>query len=556
MEKNSVFESDLKTIGLPNPYGQCNNNAISSTGRSKGHNFGTFSLFAGFEDGNVIDDIKDLTVSSPDETGIGRRYFPMDSFPHTSYPGMILLSESRRHSCGHCNKVFQSHQQLQQHDLVHSGERKYRCSYCDRAFKQLSHLQQHHRIHTGEKPYRCPLDGCDRAFPQLSNLQHHLRKHDKMVTPGHLCCVCGSSYPSEAVLRNHVLKIHHAETVSSHATVSGSTQSELLRHISTGSAPTTCSLQITPQNLHVTTHNQSAANCHEWYAIPQPKYAKLHENLQDPSLFGLNVVETPAQKTERYFQERKGPKCKSILDESNITKATCLDHIRQENKSHCKMEINRKLKRPLQVHPTRRIGHDIYSFNKSGLFDTGKAYCFPRRNIRDKLNMEITDSCANSSFSRNKKLLRMNNDSIHHILDGEINQEFESNIKTDRHTDLKYHNSNEHRATITKLEFNLALHASISGEENTVLCQNINNDFRKHNQADRMKNIAMQEQKQIICNRTCSVGVVGGASRSRKRKLTNPKRIYQSDQSTSQSLLSEVASFPNDLDSDVANESE
>lgn len=67
-------------------------------------------------------------------------------------PDHIIVDKDRRHVCPHCYKGFRSRQQLNQHNLVHSGVRKYHCLYCERAFKQLSHLQQHHRIHTG-KPF-------------------------------------------------------------------------------------------------------------------------------------------------------------------------------------------------------------------------------------------------------------------------------------------------------------------------------------------------------------------------------------------------------------------
>ena len=65
-------------------------------------------------------------------------------------PDHMITDKDRRHVCPHCYKGFRSRQQLNQHNLVHSGIRKYHCQYCERAFKQLSHLQQHHRIHTGK----------------------------------------------------------------------------------------------------------------------------------------------------------------------------------------------------------------------------------------------------------------------------------------------------------------------------------------------------------------------------------------------------------------------
>ena len=76
-----------------------------------------------------------------------------DSLSNAGYPPNHLLTDKdRRHVCPHCYKGFRSRQQLNQHNLVHSGVRKYHCLYCERAFKQLSHVQQHHRIHTG-KPF-------------------------------------------------------------------------------------------------------------------------------------------------------------------------------------------------------------------------------------------------------------------------------------------------------------------------------------------------------------------------------------------------------------------
>ncbi|XP_052819842.1 uncharacterized protein LOC128245671 [Mya arenaria] len=125
-------------------------------------------------------------------------------------PEHIIVDKDRRHVCPHCYKGFRSRQQLNQHNLVHSGLRKYHCLYCERAFKQLSHLQQHHRIHTGEKPYRCPLDGCDKAFAQMSNLQHHMRQHDK-TTFGQkqcMCPFCDRGYASEKSLKSHLSKMH------------------------------------------------------------------------------------------------------------------------------------------------------------------------------------------------------------------------------------------------------------------------------------------------------------------------------------------------------------
>lgn len=75
---------------------------------------------------------------------------PVNNHSNSVLPEHIIVDKDRRHVCPHCYKGFRSRQQLNQHNLVHSGVRKYHCLYCERAFKQLSHLQQHHRIHTGQ----------------------------------------------------------------------------------------------------------------------------------------------------------------------------------------------------------------------------------------------------------------------------------------------------------------------------------------------------------------------------------------------------------------------
>lgn len=142
--------------------------------------------------------------------GGGNNPHPMNGHGNSVIPEHLIIDKDRRHVCPHCYKGFRSRQQLNQHNLVHSGIRKYHCLYCERAFKQLSHLQQHHRIHTGEKPYRCPLDGCDKAFAQMSNLQHHMRQHDKSTFGQKqcMCPFCDRGYASEKSLKSHLSKMH------------------------------------------------------------------------------------------------------------------------------------------------------------------------------------------------------------------------------------------------------------------------------------------------------------------------------------------------------------
>lgn len=61
----------------------------------------------------------------------------------------------RRFQCGICSKKFGSKQNLEQHEVIHSGEVKWHCSPCSQAFKRQHHYKAHmssvsHRNKTNE----------------------------------------------------------------------------------------------------------------------------------------------------------------------------------------------------------------------------------------------------------------------------------------------------------------------------------------------------------------------------------------------------------------------
>ncbi|XP_064783281.1 zinc finger protein 143-like isoform X2 [Oncorhynchus masou masou] len=82
--------------------------------------------------------------------------------------------KEKRFLCSFCGKAFSFPQQVEIHQMMHTGEKPFGCHLCRASFSHSSKLKRHQRVHTGEKPYSCPQ--CDKRFSH----QHHLKRHQKV----------------------------------------------------------------------------------------------------------------------------------------------------------------------------------------------------------------------------------------------------------------------------------------------------------------------------------------------------------------------------------------
>ena len=53
------------------------------------------------------------------------------------------------------------------------------CSFCHKGLSSHQNLREHEYIHTGHRPYRCRVPGCEARFRQGSQLSLHKKSHLK-----------------------------------------------------------------------------------------------------------------------------------------------------------------------------------------------------------------------------------------------------------------------------------------------------------------------------------------------------------------------------------------
>ncbi|KAL5281406.1 hypothetical protein ACFFRR_005045 [Megaselia abdita] len=80
------------------------------------------------------------------------------------YPGCSYV--------GHVSGAFGRHVRT-----VHKKIKNFQCQFCDSRFSRKENLEKHEMTHTGEKPYTCDI--CGRGFIQLFGMKTHRKTHFK-----------------------------------------------------------------------------------------------------------------------------------------------------------------------------------------------------------------------------------------------------------------------------------------------------------------------------------------------------------------------------------------
>ena len=112
--------------------------------------------------------------------------------------------------CDICNVKFSSHESLNMHKRVHTGEKSYNCPVCQKSFTQSGTLVRHKRIHSGEKIHQCTQ--CDKKFNEKKSLVTHKLVHTRERP--HSCNSCEKAFSQINSLKCHILS-HTGENAPS-----------------------------------------------------------------------------------------------------------------------------------------------------------------------------------------------------------------------------------------------------------------------------------------------------------------------------------------------------
>ncbi|XP_037796053.1 zinc finger protein 286A-like [Penaeus monodon] len=122
----------------------------------------------------------------------------------------------RIHTCPQCPyKTMRREHFLRHIKNVHQNHRPFLCDICGKAFKRQDALKQHHVTHyqsmsSGRSgqigPYGFVCHICQKVCRSAAYLKEHMATHSEERS--FLCEVCGASFKTRSVQRNHVQTIH------------------------------------------------------------------------------------------------------------------------------------------------------------------------------------------------------------------------------------------------------------------------------------------------------------------------------------------------------------
>ena len=109
------------------------------------------------------------------------------------------MDDKVNHDCNHpykcetCDKTFKRKQQLEAHELVHTGFKQFGCEHCGKLFKQIGHLKAHveevHEVDKSNNDHIC--NECGKGFPSQRKLNYHITytHSEKSIQGIHAQCV-------------------------------------------------------------------------------------------------------------------------------------------------------------------------------------------------------------------------------------------------------------------------------------------------------------------------------------------------------------------------------
>ena len=114
-----------------------------------------------------------------------------------------VTSHSTRHLCQKCCKTFMSESELKEHTDEHKNVDVYECQHCRETFRSAEELKQHQKVHSEGIFVTCDL--CEQSFSTDTLLKEHKDEHKNINVYG--CQNCRESFRSEDDLRHHQ-KVH------------------------------------------------------------------------------------------------------------------------------------------------------------------------------------------------------------------------------------------------------------------------------------------------------------------------------------------------------------
>lgn len=137
------------------------------------------------------------------------------AYKYSMYYHKRLVHETQATlKCAYCPKLFRRRQEVQLHELVHTGVKDYKCTVCGKAFRTNSQLLEHNAIHQGTPRFSCPE--CDKAFVHRSSYKRHVMLHRGLLP--YECPFCDKAFPDRSNMLSHVRHIHKEHDVRSVST--------------------------------------------------------------------------------------------------------------------------------------------------------------------------------------------------------------------------------------------------------------------------------------------------------------------------------------------------